>query len=122
MHVGRFPDSFLLGYPLHSGGLQDLPDPRNQVLGQQPLSSSAKPRFTEAREGEAPDPKDSREDLPTGRKFSAKEGWGKEGLHTLTLEATVKGREAWCRLAGSSKWRALHRTLAIAMTVPSLGQ
>lgn len=26
------------------------------------------------------------------------------------------------RLAGSSRWRALHRTLAIAMTVPSLGQ
>lgn len=63
VRVGRFPHPFLLGSPLHSGGRQDLPDPRNQVLGQLLLSSSAKPRFTEARGGETPEPKDSREVL-----------------------------------------------------------
>ena len=71
------PNPFLLGSPLPARGLQDLPDPRSQVVEQLLLSSFTKPRFYRARGG-GEDLEQSlrtvREALPTGRRFLAKEG------------------------------------------------
>lgn len=58
VQVRRVPNRFLLGSLFHVGGLQDLPDPRNQILEQLLLSPALQCQdFTEG--GEGPEHKNS---------------------------------------------------------------